>query len=392
MQRAMREDALIIGAGQAAAQLAASLRHSGFDKPISIIGDEPYPPYQRPPLSKKFLSENGSPESLLLRPAGFWHDQDVVLHLGSGAAQVDLRQRRVSLRDGRELGFGVLVFATGTRARTLPLPGIGLPSVFSLRNIDDVRRLRPALDQARRVAIVGGGYIGLEVAAGLCRQGREVTVVEAEARLMKRVMGESGAAFFAEVHRRQGVDLKLGARLVAIEATAVGLSVHIGATEVFTVDLVLIATGARANDELAAAAGLPCDDGILVDELARTGTTDVYAIGDCARFPSRRYGRRLRLECVQNAIDQAKTAAAAIRGERQPYDPVPWFWSDQYDLKLQIAGVMDGHDLAEVKGDLGVPRFSVEYRRGDRLIAVDAINDARAYMAGRRRIAEETQT
>jgi 3-phenylpropionate/trans-cinnamate dioxygenase ferredoxin reductase subunit len=392
MQRAMREDALIIGAGQAAAQLAASLRHSGFDKPISIIGDEPYPPYQRPPLSKKFLSENGSPESLFLRPVRFWQDQEVVLHLGSGAAQVDLRQRRVSLRDGRELGFGVLVFATGTRARTLPLPGIGLPSVFSLRNIDDVRRLRPALDQARRVAIVGGGYIGLEVAAGLCRQGREVTVVEAEARLMKRVMGESGATFFAEVHRRQGVDLKLGARLVAIEATAVGLSVHIGATEVFTVDLVLIATGARANDELAAAAGLPCDDGILVDELARTGTTDVYAIGDCARFPSRRYGRRLRLECVQNAIDQAKTAAAAIRGERQPYDPVPWFWSDQYDLKLQIAGVMDGHDLAEVKGDLGVPRFSVEYRRGDRLIAVDAINDARAYMAGRRRIAEETQT
>jgi 3-phenylpropionate/trans-cinnamate dioxygenase ferredoxin reductase component len=315
-----------------------------------------------------------------------------VLHLGSGAAQVDLRQRRVSLRDGRELGFGVLVFATGTRARTLPLPGIGLPNIFSLRNIDDVRRLRPALDQARRVAIVGGGYIGLEVAAGLCRQGREVTVVEAEARLMKRVMGESGAAFFAEVHRRQGVDLKLGARLVAIEATAVGLSVHIGATEVFTVDLVLIATGARANDELAEAAGLPCDDGILVDELAGTGITDVYAIGDCARFPSRRYGRRLRLECVQNAIDQAKTAAAAIRGEKQPYDPVPWFWSDQYDLKLQIAGVMDGHDLAEVKGDLGVPRFSVEYRRGDRLIAVDAINDARAYMAGRRRIAEETQT
>jgi 3-phenylpropionate/trans-cinnamate dioxygenase ferredoxin reductase component len=170
------------------------------------------------------------------------------------------------------------------------------------------------------------------------------------------------------------------------------LSVHIGATEVFTVDLVLIATGARANDELAEAAGLPCDDGILVDELAGTGITDVYAIGDCARFPSRRYGRRLRLECVQNAIDQAKTAAAAIRGAKQPYDPVPWFWSDQYDLKLQIAGVMDGHDLAEVKGDLGVPRFSVEYRRGDRLIAVDAINDGRAYMAGRRRIAEETQT
>jgi 3-phenylpropionate/trans-cinnamate dioxygenase ferredoxin reductase subunit len=161
--------------------------------------------------------------------------------------------------------------------------------------------------------------------------------------------------------------------------------------EIVTVDLVLIATGARANDELAETAGLPCADGILVDTLARAEAADVYAIGDCARFPSRRYGRRLRLECVQNAIDQAKTAAAAIQGDGQPYDPVPWFWSDQYDLKLQIAGVMDGHDAAEVKGDPGVPHFSVEYRRAGRLIAVDAINDARAYMTGRRRIAEETQ-
>src|ERR1700730_5772417 len=181
MQRVMREDALIIGAGQAAAQLTASLRQGGSDTPSPPAGGEPYPPYHRPPLSKKFLTENGSPESLFLRPAGFWHDQEVVLHLGSGAAQVNLRQRRVSLRDGRELEFGVLVFATGTRARTLPVPGIGLTNIFSLRNIDDVRRLRPALDQARRVAIIGGGYIGLEVAAGLCRQGHEVTVVEAEA-------------------------------------------------------------------------------------------------------------------------------------------------------------------------------------------------------------------
>jgi 3-phenylpropionate/trans-cinnamate dioxygenase ferredoxin reductase subunit len=387
----IREDVLIIGAGQAAAQLAVSLRQAGFDKPISMLGDEPHPPYQRPPLSKKFLTDNGSPESLFLRPHAFWRDQAVALHLGSEASRVDLQQRRVSLRDGRELEFGALVFATGARARTLPLPGVGLPKVLSLRSIEDVRRLRPALDQARRAAIIGGGYIGLEVAAGLRAQGREVTVVEAEGRLMKRVMGESASAFFAELHRRQGVDLRLGARLVAIEATKGGLNVHMEPAEIVTVDLVLIATGARANDELAETAGLPCADGILVDTLARAEAADVYAIGDCARFPSRRYGRRLRLECVQNAIDQAKTAAAAIQGDGQPYDPVPWFWSDQYDLKLQIAGVMDGHDAAEVKGDPGVPHFSVEYRRAGRLIAVDAINDARAYMTGRRRIAEETQ-
>ncbi len=387
----IQEDVLVIGAGQAAAQLAVSLRQAGFGRPITIIGDEPYPPYQRPPLSKKFLNENGAPGSLFLRPPAFWHDQGVALYLGSEARQVDLRQRRLSLRDGRELDFGVLVFATGARARPLQLPGIAVPNVFSLRNIGDVRQLRPALDHARRVAIIGGGYIGLEVAAGLRAQGHEATVMEAEARLMKRVMGESASVFFAEVHCRKGVDLRLGARLVAIEATTAGLSVHMEPAEVFTVDLVLIATGARANDELAATAGLACDDGILVDEHAQTQAANVYAIGDCARFPSRRYGRRLRLECVQNAIDQAKAAAAAIQGDKQPYDPVPWFWSDQYDLKLQIAGVMDGHDLAEVKGDPGVARFSVEYRRAGRLIAVDAINDARAYMTGRRRIAEETQ-
>jgi 3-phenylpropionate/trans-cinnamate dioxygenase ferredoxin reductase component len=387
----MHEDVVIIGAGQAAAQLAASLRQGGFAGPVSMIGDEPYLPYQRPPLSKKFLSERGTPEALLLRAASFWHDHDVRLILGTAAVKVDLRQHRLSLRDGREIDYRTLVFATGTRARTLPLPGIDLANVFSLRKIDDVRQLRPALDSARRIAIIGGGYIGLEVAASMRAEGREVTVIEAETRVMKRVTGEGVSAFFDKIHRRRGVDIRLGARLVAIEGKTNALAVRVSPGKAFTVDLVLTATGARANDELAASAGLACDDGILVDELAGTSAPDVYAIGDCSRFPSRRYGRRLRLECVQNAIDQAKAAAAAIRGESQPYDPVPWFWSDQYDLKLQIAGVMEGHDRAEVKGDPDTAQFSVDYRHGGRLIAVDAVNNARAYMMGRRRIAEETQ-
>jgi 3-phenylpropionate/trans-cinnamate dioxygenase ferredoxin reductase subunit len=388
----MREDVVIIGAGQAAAQLATSLRQGGFAGPISMIGDEPYLPYQRPPLSKKFLSERGTPESLFLRAASFWNDHDVRVILGAAAGKVDLRQRRLSLRDGREIDYRTLVFATGTRARELPLPGIDLANVFSLRKIDDVGQLRPALDGARRIAIIGGGYIGLEVAAAMRAEGREVTVVEAEARVMKRVTGEDMSAFFDKVHRRRGVDIRLGARLVAIGGKTNALAVRVSPGEAFTVDLVLIATGARANDELAASAGLACDDGILVDELAGASAPRVYAIGDCSRFPSRRYGRRLRLECVQNAIDQAKAAAATIRGEREPYDPVPWFWSDQYDLKFQIAGIMDGHDTAEVMGDPAAAHFSVDYRRGGRLIAVDAVNNARAYMMGRRRIAEETQT
>jgi len=386
----MNEDVVIIGAGQAAAQLAASLRQGGFAGAICMIGDEPYLPYQRPPLSKKFLSDGGTPESLALRAESFWRDHDVRLMLGATVGEVDPRQCRLALRDGREIGYGTLVFATGTRARALPLPGIDLANVFSLRKIEDVRRLRPALDNARRIAIVGGGYIGLEVAAAMRAEGRDVTVLETESRVMKRVTGAEVAAFFDRQHRGRGVDIRLGARLLAIEEKTGMLAVHASSAEAFAVDVVLIATGARANDELAAAAGLACADGILVDELTRASLPRVYAIGDCARFPSRRYGRRLRLECVQNAIDQAKAAAAAIRGEGEPYDPVPWFWSDQYDLKFQIAGIMDDHDSAELKGDPASAQFSVEYRRGGRLIAVDAVNSARAYMMGRRRIGEET--
>ncbi|MCZ7658726.1 MAG: FAD-dependent oxidoreductase [Xanthobacteraceae bacterium] len=262
--------------------------------------------------------------------------------------------------------------------------------MFSVRKIDDIRQLRPALDDARRAVIVGAGYIGLEVAAGMRAEGREVTLLEAEDRVMKRVTGRAISDFFDAFHRARGVDLRLGARLAAItgEARATGVRLADGAE--IAADLVLVATGAKVNDEIAAAAGIACEDGILVDESAATNVAGVYAIGDCARFPSRRYGRHIRLECVQNAIDQAKAAAAAMLGKGERYDPVPWFWSDQYDLKLQIAGLMDGHDQADTIGDPASARFSVEYRKAGRLIAVDAVNDGRAYMTARRRIAEET--
>jgi 3-phenylpropionate/trans-cinnamate dioxygenase ferredoxin reductase subunit len=379
---------LILGAGQAAAQLAISLRQGGYDRPIRMVGDEPYAPYQRPPLSKAFLKDKASIDTLLLRRESYWADHKVDLMLGATAATVDLTRKQVALRDGRTLNYDTLAFATGTRARDLPLPGVTLPGVFSLRRIDDVRRLRPALDDARRVAIVGGGYIGLEVAAVLRQEGREAIIVEAEERVMKRVAGESVSAFFDALHRSRGVDIRLGARLAAIEGEGRAAAVALTSGERIAADLVLVATGARANDDLAAAAGLPCQDGIAVDHFARAAP-DVYAIGDCARFPSQRYGRNVRLECVQNAVDQAKAAADAILGKPAIYDPVPWFWSDQYEVKLQITGLLDGHDAAETAGDPATAKFSVEYRKGGKLIAVDAINDGRAHMLGRRRIAEE---
>ncbi len=377
---------LILGAGQAAAQLAISLRQGGYGGSIAMVGDEPYAPYQRPPLSKAFLKERPSADTLLLRREGFWADQKVQLEVGAAAASVDRAGKRVSLADGRTIDYETLVFATGTRARDLPVPGIALPGVFSLRKIDDVRRLRPALDAAKRIAIIGGGYIGLEVAAVMRQEARDATVIEAEDRVMKRVAGEAVSAFFDAFHRGRGVDIRLGARLAAIEGSAQATGIALTSGEKIAADLVLVATGARANDDVAAAAGLKCDNGIQVDDFARAAP-DVYAIGDCARFFSHRYGRTIRLECVQNAIDQAKAVAAAILGQPKPYDPVPWFWSDQYEIKLQITGLLDGYDAVETIGNPADNRFSVEYRKGGKLIAVDAINDGRAHMLGRRRIA-----
>jgi 3-phenylpropionate/trans-cinnamate dioxygenase ferredoxin reductase component len=397
-------DVIVVGAGQAAAQLCLSLRAGGFRDRILVIGAERFPPYQRPPLSKKFLTERRAPDTLLLRPETLWRDQGIELMLGTTAAALDLKRRSLSTVDeqqlAQELTYGTLVLATGTRARDLTIPGSALAGVFSLRSIDDVHRLRPALDAAGRIVIVGGGYIGLEVAAVMRQEGREVMVLEAENRLLKRVTGLEMSAFFEKLHRERGVDIRLGARLAAVTGDGAVSGVGLADGTVIAADVVLLAVGAQANDDLARSAGIPCRDGILVDTLARTSVPGAYAIGDCTRFPSGRFGRQVRLESVQNAIDQAKTAASSILGTPRPYDPVPWFWSDQYEIKLQMAGLSDGYDHAEVVGDRAIaredgrkrpdaPRFSVEYRAQGRLVAVDAVNDARAHMTSRRRIAEE---
>ena len=386
----MDERVVVIGAGQAAAQLATSLRSGGFTGSLTVIGDEPFLPYQRPPLSKKFLADRPPPEQLYLRPAPFWAERSVEFLLGAAAVKVDLRNSIVTLADGRDVPFDTLVFATGTCARRLPLPGIDSDGVFSLRAIGDVQRLRPALDAAERIAILGGGYIGLETAAVMRGENRGVIVVEAEERVLKRVTAPSIASFFDRIHRERGTEIRVGARVAGISGDGGALVLHLADGAAVKADAILLAAGAKANDELAQTAGLACRDGIMVDAVGRSEVENVYAIGDCARFPSLRYGRLLRLECVQNAIDQAKAAASAILGGPVSYDPVPWFWSDQYEFKLQIAGLFDGHDNVEEVGDPASGRFSAEYRKNGRLIAVDAVNDARAHMLARRRIAEET--
>jgi 3-phenylpropionate/trans-cinnamate dioxygenase ferredoxin reductase subunit len=384
-------EVVIVGAGQAAAQLVQSLRQGGYTGSIRMIGDEPYAPYQRPPLSKKFLTERPPAETLYFRAEKFWSDQGVTVDFGVAVASIDRATKRIALHDGRIVDYGTLIIATGTRARPLPVPGADLPGVFSLRQIDDVRRLRGPLDNARNIVIVGGGYIGLEVAAVARGEGREVTVLEAEDRVMKRVTSPVISTFMQDFHAGRGVVIRLGARMAAIEGDGKVTHVRLADGAALPADLVLLAVGAKPNDDIAGAAGLGCQDGVVVDEHGRTSDPDIYAAGDCTKFPSKRYGRRLRLECVQNAIDQAKAVAAAMLGKPQLYDPVPWFWSDQYELKLQMAGLSDGYDDARTVGDVAAARFSVEYRKGGKLIAVDAVNDGRAYMSGRKRIAEETQ-
>jgi len=380
---------VIVGAGQAAAQLVFSLRQGGYKEPIRMIGDEPYAPYQRPPLSKKFLTERPAADTLYFRPEKFWGEQGVTADFGVPVLSIDRAAKRITFADGHAY-YETLFLSTGTRARDLPLPGARLDGVFSLRKIDDVRALRGPMDAARHIVIVGGGYIGLEVAAVARSEGRDVTVLEAEERVMKRVTSPVISEFMQNFHRTRGVDIRLGARLATIEGGAKVSQVKLSDGTELPADLVLLAVGARPNDDLAAAAGLSCDDGVVVNEHGQTADPAIWAAGDCTRFPSRRYGRKLRLECVQNAIDQAKAVASALLGKPQLYDPVPWFWSDQYELKLQMAGLSDGYDDAKTVGDVAAARFSVEYRRNGQLIAVDAVNDGRAYMSGRKRIAEET--
>jgi 3-phenylpropionate/trans-cinnamate dioxygenase ferredoxin reductase subunit len=383
----MSGSVVVIGAGQAAAQLATSLRQGGFTAPITLVGDESYAPYQRPPLSKKFFTERADPATLYLRTEKYWAAQNVSLALGNAAVAVERADKTVALANGATLAYDTLVFATGTSARKIPIPGLDLSGVYSLRAIADVHALRAAADKAQRVAIIGGGYIGLEVAAVLRGEGREVTVLEAADRVLKRVAGAEVSRFYEDYHRAKGVDVRTGVGVAAVEGEGAVAGVKLADGETVAADLVLVAAGSRANDDLAAAAGFACADGILVNEHACTDTPGVYAIGDCSRFFSTRYDCRVRLENVQNAVDQAKAAAAAILGQPVPYDPVPWFWSDQYDLKLQSVGLLTGYDEARLVGDAESARFSVEYRKAGRLIALDAINDARAYMTARKQMA-----
>jgi 3-phenylpropionate/trans-cinnamate dioxygenase ferredoxin reductase subunit len=379
----MREHCLIVGAGQAGATAAQTLRERGYAGRITLAGEEPLAPYQRPPLSKKFLAGEIAADRLLLKAPGFWEASGVELRVDARIAEIDLR-RGEARGGGAPISFDRLVLATGARPKRCPAPGADLPGVHALRSAADVDQIRPAIRGGARLVIVGAGYIGLEVAAVARGLGAEVAVLEFAPRVMARVVAPPVSAFYEALHRRNGVALHLGVGLAAIERRRDGLAALGTDGTAHPADLVLVAIGAEPRTELAAAAGLAVSDGIVVDAACRTAHEAVVAAGDCTRFPSARYGRAIRLESVQNAIDQAKQAGATLAGAPAAYDPLPWFWSDQYDVKLQIAGLSEGYDRVVLRGDPASGAFSAFYLAGDRLLAVDSVNRARDHMLARR--------
>lgn len=379
---------VIAGAGQAAAQAVQSLRAEGFSGDILVYGDEPYLPYQRPPLSKAFLAGEMTEDRLELKPPAFYTEAKAILHLGVRVTKILPAERLVVLSDGRRQAYGALLVATGSRARTLPLPGADLPGIHSIRSIDDVKSFRAQAAPGSRIVIIGGGYIGLEVAAKSRKLGLEVTVVETQPRILARVACETISSYLHSLHESHGVAIWTGMGVSGIAGEDRATGVILASGEILPANLVLVAAGAVPSQELAEEAGLAVGNGILVDAATRTSDPFIFAAGDVAFLPSGLYGRRVRLESVQNAIDQAKAAGRAIAGGTVAYDPVPWFWSDQYDAKLQIAGLLDGFTRSRTEGDVAAGRFHVRYFSGDRLIAVASVNDARSHMLARRELAE----
>ncbi len=381
----MAERIVIVGAGQAAAQAVATLRAEGFAGAITLVGDEPYLPYQRPPLSKAYLIGTLERERLFLKPEAFYDQAQCGRMLDVTATKIDRADKTVALSDGRTLSYDKLLLATGSRVRKIACAGADLDGVHYLRGIDDVDGLRAVFGQGKRLAIVGGGYIGLEVAAVAAKKGIDVTVFEAMDRLMARAVSVPVSDFFDKVHRDAGVKVLLRTGVEAFEGKTRVEAVRAGG-KIYPADVVLVGIGIVPNQELAQHAGLGCEDGIVVHPDCSTGDPAIFAAGDCTRHVGRE-GVAIRLECVQNAIDQAKHAALAMVGKPQTYSEVPWFWSDQYDLKLQIAGLARATDRIVVRGDPAARKFAAFHLRDGAVVAVEAVNAAPEYLVGRKLIA-----
>lgn len=380
----MSDTVIIIGAGQAGAQAAASLRQQGWEGEIVLIGAEKDLPYQRPPLSKAYLKGEMERERLYLKPAEFYDSNDIELWLDEEVTGIDRGSNMVRLKSGKVKSYAKLILATGADVRCLSCPGADDTDILYLRDLADSDRLREILTPGTRVGVIGGGYIGLEAAASARSLGCPVSVIEAQKRIMARVTCEQVSDFFRDYHAAQGVHFHTDAGVERFETRGEETVIHLANGREVACDVVLAGIGVVARTDLAEDAGLAINNGIVVDHHARTDDPDIYAAGDCTNLPSGHYGERMRLESVHNAIEQAKTAALHICGKEKPYDQIPWFWSDQYDLKLQTAGLWAGHDETVLRGDPEQKSFAVFYLKEGHIIAVDAVNAGPEFMGTRK--------
>lgn len=378
---------VIVGAGHAGGSVVAFLRQYGFAGPITLIGEEPIAPYQRPPLSKAWLKGEADADALMLKPESFYAENGVDLRLSARVERLDREAKTVVLQDGERIPYDKLVLATGARARRLPVEGATLAGVLELRTAADADALKAALGPGKRLAVVGGGYVGLEAAASARALGAEAVIVEKEARVLARIACPQLSSFFQDYHRARGVEIVTGAGLARFEGEDGRVAaVVLDDGRRIACDAALVGVGAVPNEELAREAGLPCDNGVVVDEGARTADPDIFAVGDVTWRPLPRYGRNHRLESVPNALEQAKQAAAAIVGRPAPAHETPWFWSDQYDLKLQIAGLSFGCQDFVLRGDPAAAQFAVFHLRDGVVEAVEAVNAPPEFMMGKKLI------
>lgn len=388
----MDTDVLIVGAGHAGAACAIQLRQGKFGGSILVVGAEPELPYERPPLSKEYLAGEKPFERLLIRPEAFWSEREVAFRLGTTIASIDSAAHRVAADSGEAIRYRHLVWATGGAPRLLGSGGHHLTGVHTVRTRADVDRMMAELPGVARVVVIGGGYIGLEAAAVLTKLGKKVVLLEALDRLLARVAGAPLSSFFEAEHRARGVDVRLGVTVDCILGETQATGVRLASGEVIEAEMVIVGIGIVPAVEPLLAAGAAGGNGVAVDGHCRTSLPDVFAIGDCALHANRfAGGAQIRLESVQNASDQAAVAAKAILGQPVEYDAVPWFWSNQYDIKLQTVGLSIGHDLAVVRGDAATRSFSVVYFKAGRVIALDCVNAVKDYVQGRKLVVERAE-
>jgi len=386
----MSKTCIVIGASHAAAQLAPSLRQQGWDGRIIVIGDEEYIPYHRPPLSKTLLSGEKDIDGILIRPQAAYEKSDIEFMLGLRVDSIDRERKTVSLNNGEVLDYNKLALCTGSRVRKVSLPGADLPGVNYLRNISDVARIKESIGEDKSVVIVGGGYIGLETASVLTKLCKKVTVLEMEPRILARVTAPDLSQFYNRVHTEEGVDIRTGVAVSGFDGEDRVSRVVCSDGSAYEADLVVVGVGVIPNTELAEAAGLEVENGVVVDEFCRTRDPHIVAAGDCTSHPNALYKRQLRLESVPNASEQGTIAAASICGVTdKSYKSLPWFWSDQYDLKLQIAGLSQGYDQVVIRGDRVTGRsFVAFYLKEGKLISADCVNRPQEFMVSKRLIAE----